>query len=190
MKKLFDDIDKIIISELQKDGRATLSQIGEKIGISHVAVRKRLEKLLKENLINVSANLNMESTDAKTAIITVEVENYERLQKLEELFADCPRVILTLTLSASNLMMVIFGENITTLESIIGVCSVRVQKGIRRSDVQIGNLPLYPKFLPLRICGERNKDNAPCGANCANCKKFMDKKCLGCPPTRCYTGPL
>jgi DNA-binding Lrp family transcriptional regulator len=42
---VMDDINKKIISILQDDGRTSLSEIGKKVGFSHVAVRKRLENL-------------------------------------------------------------------------------------------------------------------------------------------------
>lgn len=190
MSQIFDDVDKIIISELQKDGRIPVVKISKKIGISHVAVRKRLENLLRKNLINISTSINLDSLGGRIAVIIVEVENYSRLNELTNLFQHCPRVIFLSPLSASNLMAVLFGENLSTLESIIGVCSLRVQRGVRRSDVQIGEAPAYPKFIPLRVHSKRDEEKAPCGVNCAGCERFSVKKCLGCPSTRFYDGPL
>jgi len=190
MSQLFDDVGKVIVSELQKDGRASLVSIGKKVGISHVAVRKRLDNILKNNLLNVSASINAESLGGRAAVITVEVENYSRLRELIGLFQDCPRVIFLLTLSASNLMAIFFGENLSTLESTIGACSLRVHKGVRRSDVQIGEAPAYPKFLPLRVQPKRDEETAPCGISCATCERFESKKCFGCPATKFYNGPL
>lgn len=188
--RLFDDIDRVIVSELQKDGRTSLVSIGKKTGISHVAVRKRLGNLLKDDLLKVSAGINVESLGGRVAVITVEVENYPRLKELIGLFQHCPRVIFLFTLSASNLMAVFYGENFSTLESTIGTCSLRVHKGVRRSDVQIGEAPAYPKFLPLRVQSERNKEMAPCGISCVSCERLETKKCFGCPATRFYNGPL
>jgi DNA-binding Lrp family transcriptional regulator len=175
---------------LQKDGRTSLVSIGKKTGISHVAVRKRLGKLLNDELLKVSAGINMESLGGRVAVITVEVENYPRLKQLVGLFQDCPRVIFLSALSASNLMAVFYGEDLSTLESTIGACSLRVHKGIRRSDVQIGEAPAYPKFLPLRVQSERDKETAPCGISCVSCERLESKKCSGCPATKFYKGPL
>ena len=176
---------------MQKDGRIPLSEIAKKAGISHVAILKRLRKLLERKIINVSAAIGAEEiAGSKIAVITAEVENYSRLQELIRLFQSCPRVIFLSALSASNLMTIVFGENMSTLESIIGVCSIRVQKGVRRSDVQIGEIPAYPKFIPIRVMSERESRVAPCGALCMDCGRFKDKMCLGCPATQFYTGPL
>ncbi len=48
-----DEVDKKIVSILQEDGRASLSSIGKELGMSHVAIRKRL-KNLSEKLVKVS----------------------------------------------------------------------------------------------------------------------------------------
>jgi Lrp/AsnC family leucine-responsive transcriptional regulator len=187
---MFDEIDKTIISELQRNGRATLTHMAGKVGISHVAVRKRLEKLLKKEIVDVCACINPEQLNAKIGIVMVEVENYPRLRELMELFKDCPRVLLLSSLSASNLIMVIFGENLSTLESTLGVCSIRVHKGVRRSEVYIGDLPAFPRFLPIRIYTGRKSEMTPCGAECETCISYEDGKCYGCPSTIHYNGPL
>jgi DNA-binding Lrp family transcriptional regulator len=190
MKKPLDQVDRTLVAQLQEDGRTPLSQIGRKVGISHVAVRKRLEKLLGEGLIQVSADLNVEALDAKIAAILVEVENSPRLRELMELFKDCPRTVFLSGLSASNLLTIIVGENMSTLESVIGICSLRVQRGIRRSEVHIGSLPIYPRFLPIRVTPQKKAEVAPCGARCNRCESFKNKKCLACPATKFYRGSL
>jgi len=55
-----DDIDKNLISILQKNGRTSLSDIGKKLGMSHVAVSKRLDKLVGANLVQITAGVNTE----------------------------------------------------------------------------------------------------------------------------------
>lgn len=47
---MFDEADRVIVSELQRDGRTSLADIGRKLGVSHVAVRKRLKRLVKNGL--------------------------------------------------------------------------------------------------------------------------------------------
>jgi len=189
-KNLLDDLDKMIISILQSDGRIPLSRIWEKTGISHVAVRKRLERLLREKLINISTCLNVEALNARIAAILVEVENSKRLKELIDIFKDCPRTIFMTGLSASNLLTIIIGENLSTLESVIGICSLRSQKGIRRSEVYIGSTPIHPQFLPVRVVSNKESEVAPCGANCSLCDNFLSKQCLGCPSTRFYEGSV
>ncbi|MFW9768445.1 MAG: AsnC family transcriptional regulator, partial [Candidatus Thorarchaeota archaeon] len=54
-----DDVDKKLISILQEDGRKSLSDIGKELKMSHVAVSKRLDKLVKkEKLVKVTAGVH------------------------------------------------------------------------------------------------------------------------------------
>ena len=41
---MMDNTDKKLVSILQENGRTSLSEIGKTLGMSHVAVSKRLDK--------------------------------------------------------------------------------------------------------------------------------------------------
>ena len=187
---LMDEIDKKIISLLQEDGRISLIDIGKRLGLSHVSVRKRLMKLC-DDLIKVAAGLDVEKLGFRIAIVNAEVEGHKRLAELLEKFSKCPRIFfMTTTTGAYNLMTMMIAEDTDTLNAIIEVCSVRAQKGIRRSEVTIGEPPIVPKHLPIKIIAEKALEDAPCGINCGKCIRYNQEKCLGCPATRYYRGPL
>jgi len=185
-----DETDKKIISILQEDGRASLSSIGKELGMTHVAVRKRLKNLC-ERLVKVSAGLNAEYLGFRIAIVNAEVETPERLRELLETFSKCPRIVfLTTTTGAYNLMTIMIAEDANTLNAITEACPARAQKGIRRSEATIGEAPEIPKYLPIRIVAAKEDDDAPCGVNCGKCIKYKQEKCLACPATKYYKGPL
>lgn len=185
-----DEVDKKIVSILQEDGRASLSSIGKELEMSHVAIRKRLETL-REKLINISAGLNAEYLGFRVAIVNAEVESSERLRELVDVFSKCPRIVfLTTTTGAYNLMTVMIAEDADTLNAIVEICSVRAQKGIRRSEATIGEAPAIPKYMPIKIVATKVDEDAPCGINCGRCTRYQEKKCLGCPATKYYRGPL
>jgi len=185
-----DEIDKKILALLQKDGRLSLSKIGEKIGLSHVSVRKRLKNLC-ENLVNVSAGLNAEQLGLRVAVVNAEIETPERLQELINKFSKCPRIVfLTTTTGAYNMMTMMVAEDADTLNAIVEVCSIRAQKGIRRSEATIGEAPIVPKYLPIKIVPNKEAEIAPCEINCGKCLRYKNQKCLGCPATKYYRGPL
>jgi Lrp/AsnC family transcriptional regulator for asnA, asnC and gidA len=185
-----DEIDKKIISILQEDSRASLSSIGKKLGMSHVAISKRLKNLCKE-LVKISTGLNAKCLNFRIAIVNAEVETLQRLQELINMFSKCPRIVfLTTTTGAYNLMTVMVAEDSDTLNAIIEVCSVRAQKGIRRSEAIIGEAPVIPKYLPIKIFVNKEDEDAPCKINCGKCLRYQEKKCLGCPATKYYRGPL
>ncbi len=185
-----DEIDRRIISILQQNGRTALVEIGRKTGMTHVGVKRRLERLVKGGLIRISANVDISRLKFKAAIILVEVENYERLQQLIEMFKNCPRIICLATLSGTyNLMVLIAAEDMDTLESmILGECAIRGQRGIRKSDVQIIESFYYPVHFPLRMISKGRSKISPCGLRCDKCGRYKLKKCLACPATIFYRG--
>jgi DNA-binding Lrp family transcriptional regulator len=185
-----DEVDKKIISLLQEDGRASLSSMGNELGMSHVAISNRLENLC-EKLVKVLAGLNAEHLGFRVAIVNAEVETPERLRELVDRFSKCPRIVfLTTTTGAYNLMTIMIAEDADTLNAIVEVCSVRAQKGIRRSEATIGEAPIVPKYLPIKIVPNKEREMAPCGITCGKCLRYKNQKCLGCPATKYYRGPL
>ena len=59
MKKLIDDTDKKIIKLLQKNGRLTNTEIAKELGVTEGAIRKRLNRLVREKIIIITAVLNL-----------------------------------------------------------------------------------------------------------------------------------
>ncbi|KXB07459.1 hypothetical protein AKJ51_01320 [candidate division MSBL1 archaeon SCGC-AAA382A20] len=180
-----DDKDKEILQLLQENGRMSLSKIGEEIGMSHVAVRKRMKKLQKE-ILRVNPALNFEKLGYRLTLISIETENDEVREELVETFQDCPRTILLLnTTGEYNLLAVMLAENQNVQESQMGQCAIRTHPGIRRSEINIGEAPIKPKNIqyapPLK-----NKKTAPCGENCNQCQRYLEEKCIGCPATQYY----
>jgi DNA-binding Lrp family transcriptional regulator len=185
-----DNVDKKIISILQEDGRASLSSIAEQLGMSHVAVKKRLDKLCS-NLVKVSAGINAEYLGFRLAIVYAEVETSKRLRELVNTFSKCPRMVfLTTTTGAYNLMTIMVAEDADTLNAIVHECSARAQMNIRRSEAIIGEAPAVPKYLPVKIIAAKEDEVAPCGINCGKCPKYEQRRCLACPATKYYRGPL
>ena len=78
------------------------------------------------------------------------------------------------------------GENQKYLENLIRTCSLRIEKGIRQSQVYLGEYPIFPKYLPFRIIHPCSVIDAPCGAKCNICDAFIDNNCIGCPSTKFY----
>lgn len=185
-----DQLDKRIIERIQRDGRVALSRISETVGVSHVAIKRRLDKLEKNGWIDISTGLSGEKLDLRFATITAEIENYEKLTHILDQYEDCPRMIYLSSTGGSNILAVLAAEDLSTLESILGTCCLRTSEGVRRSSVEIGKPPRYPKFLPIRITGNKLKRKTPCGLECRKCGRYSEEICLGCPATRYYRGSL
>ena len=55
-----DEVDRKLILHLVKDGRATLKELSDAIGYTSMGVKKRLNRLLKQKLLRVSASVNLD----------------------------------------------------------------------------------------------------------------------------------
>ena len=65
-----DEFDREIISLLQIDGRASNAKITREVGVSEATIRRRLRRLIQDDVVNVIAVPNLEKLGyATTALI-------------------------------------------------------------------------------------------------------------------------
>ena len=64
-----DELDRRIISLLQMDGRASNAKIAREVGVSEGTVRRRLRRLIQEDVVKVIAVPNLEKLGYATALI-------------------------------------------------------------------------------------------------------------------------
>jgi DNA-binding Lrp family transcriptional regulator len=187
-----DNIDQKIITQLQKDGRTSFTELAKITGFTNVGVKKRLIKLEKKGILKISALTNIQKLNLEAAFVLIEIENPDALEKLLKRFKECPRVVnIFTTLGGYNLIALVVAEDQETLKNIsIEKCSLRSGEGIRRSEfIPVGNI-LYSPFLPIRkSLTHRDKTIAPCNVDCRTCKRFNDV-CAGCPAVSGYKGIL
>ncbi|MFW6117773.1 MAG: Lrp/AsnC family transcriptional regulator, partial [Thermoproteota archaeon] len=182
-----DEKDKKILQLLQKDGRISLSKMGEEIGLSHVSVRRRLKKL-EDEVLEISPSLNFGDLGYRLTLVFVEAEDEDVRQELIREYHECPRIIfLTKITGEYNLLAIMFAENQNVQESELGQCAIRTHPGIRRSKVITAEYPLKPEYIPYTP-PKNNRETAPCGPNCSECQRYIEGKCLGCPATKHYKG--
>lgn len=188
-----DDINRIIISQLQLNGRTTFEKLAKIIGFSSMGAKKRVEKLFDKDVLKVSALINAKELDLHAAIVLIEIEGAEAMQKLLERFKECPRVVhIFTTLGGYNVIALVVAENRDTLESIsMEKCSLRSSEGIRRSEFYpIGGIH-YSPFLPVREhLTHKGKETTPCEVDCRPCNRYKEERCVGCPATSYYRGSL
>ena len=190
-----DEVDRKIISQLQLNGRTTFDKLGKIVNFSTMGAKKRVEKLLRNETIKISAILNAEELDFHAAIVLIEMEGTEAMQNLLDRFRECPRVVhIFTTLGGYNIIALMVAENAVTLESIsMEKCSIRSGKGIRRSEFYpIGKI-YYSPFLLMRKRLTRTLKHggiAPCGVDCRPCPRYKVEDCVGCPATSHYKGNI
>ena len=158
-----------------------------------MGVRKRLRKLQDQNLIKVSALLNVELLDLMAAVVLLEMESSEAMYKLLQRFRECPRVVYIFsTLGGYNIIALVIAEDKATLESIsVEKCSLRSGEGIRRSEFYPVGKVHYSPFLPVReYLTHKGRKVSPCDVDCGSCTRYVEHRCVGCPTTQYYRGKL
>ncbi len=152
-----------------------------------------MKKLLDDGVIKVSALLNVEPLNLYAALVMLEMESAEAMQRLLERFRNCPRVVhIFTTLGGYNLIALVVAEDQGTLESIsMEKCSLRSSEGIRRSEFYPIGKVHYAPYLPIREhLTHKGVTVTPCNVDCRPCSRFQLERCVGCPTANYYKGPL
>jgi Lrp/AsnC family transcriptional regulator for asnA, asnC and gidA len=190
---ILDEIDWKVIKHLQLDGRISYRDIGKAIGYTGLGAKKRVEKLLDNEVVRISALINANKLNLQLALIMLETESAEAMRKIVTRYKDCPRIIrFFTTMGGYNLIALVMAENPGTLVSeSMEQCALRSGPGIRRSEFYpIGTIHHSP-YIPLRVDIPNTKTNVtPCGVHCQECPSFGEQRCVGCPSVSQYSGPL
>jgi Lrp/AsnC family transcriptional regulator, regulator for asnA, asnC and gidA len=71
---LLDDLDRSIISELEKDGRRAFREIARSLGVSEGTVRARFHRLEEARVVRIAAIVDpVESSGARLALLLLRV---------------------------------------------------------------------------------------------------------------------
>ena len=82
LKVDLDHVDWKVLNELRLDGRKTFKELGEAVGFTGLGAKKRVEKLLKQEVIRIAPLFNVEKLNVFLAMIFIEVESGEALRKM------------------------------------------------------------------------------------------------------------
>jgi DNA-binding Lrp family transcriptional regulator len=185
-----DEIDQQIISWLGKDARTTLSEIGRKLNLSHVAIRNRLVNLCENNIIKMGVLINILELNIEVVYLLIQTDGAASTRELINRFNECPRIIqMSTVLGQFDLIATVFAEDKHQLETILRTCILRAPHGIRNVSVlSVGRL-VSPPYFPINFKAKHN-GVTPCELNCYECEEYELEHCLGCPATSAYKGSL
>lgn|SRR5690625_237581 len=134
----FDEIDYKLIEELIKDGRKSYVELADKVGLSRVAVKDRIQSLLDNGVIErFTVSINSEKFGKKvSAFFEVDVEP-KQLQLVAQNLADNPNVASVYQMTGpSTLHMHVLVEDFKKLETFINNELYSV-KGITRVESHV-----------------------------------------------------
>jgi DNA-binding Lrp family transcriptional regulator len=178
MKKYPNPTDKLIISELIKNGRASYTKLSKKLKLTPAAVRERILSLIKNKLISINALINPKVFYKFVACIGVEVDP-ESCEIILRKLRNCPLVFQMMkTNGVHNLILNVVATTLDQIECFVNK-RIRSEPGIKHVEINVGN-STSPGFLPLKL--EVDLRQAPCGALCNECEYYKEK-CPGCPST-------
>lgn len=187
MAKKLDTLDLRILGELQRDGRASITALAEKVESSRPTVTSRLNRLLDEGVVLISGGLNLQKFGFKMACVGLEVKQDATRKGVEPRLKGCPRVLNVFrTPDKANIHLAVWGEDDQTINSTIE--SFRDMQGV---DI------VYTHYLGTPIHGDLSinvqpggESETPCGRSCKKCHRYENEWCLGCPATVDYKNPL
>lgn len=101
-----DVIDRHIIASLQEDGRTSNVEVARRVGVSEATVRKRLERLVSEDIIHITAIPCAERVGLTTStFLTLDVE-LSQVDRIADELANSPHVrSIYYTTGASDLIV-------------------------------------------------------------------------------------
>lgn len=187
MVNKIDNLDLKIIHYLQNDGRISLIELAEKVGSSRQTVANRLKRLMDEELIIIAGGLNPRKFGFKMASVGLEVKKESARKEAETYLKDCPRVLnIFRTPGKANIHLTVWGEDDQTISS-----TIESFRDLQNVDI------VYTHYLGTPVHGNiiinlepSNNDETPCGMKCADCYRYNNEWCLGCPASKYYKTPL
>lgn len=145
-----DAVDLKIIQYLSEDGRISFSNIGTKTHLSSVAIKNRVDKLLREKVVRIEARLNIDQFYTMCAQIHVEADAktvdqlIEKFEKRQEVYH------LVRVTGMYNLLIGVVAHNWQNITDFIE-SEIRVLPGVRKIFIITGEIPLLPKTITPRV---------------------------------------
>jgi len=187
----FDKINSVILKSLSEKGKVNFTKIGKSLNLSHVAIKNRYDNLIKSNVIKPTYLVNVSKLGYQLGVLLLEIGK-GGLNKILETYSKCPRLIYIFNIIGEyNYCLIFFAEELNTLETMLNSCMLYNLEGVRKSNIMIMGIQNEDLFVPIDFSVlTGNTENTPCGTCCKFCKSFIEEKCIGCPSTNYYRGPL
>jgi len=187
MDTKLDGLDFRIINFLHENGRITITDLAEKVKSSRPTVTNRLKRLIADEVITVHGGLNLGKFGFKMACVGLEVKNENTRMQVEEILKGCPRVLnFSRTPEKANIHINLWGEDDQTINSMIE--SYRDYPNIDVIYTHYLGTPVHGN-ISINLCSSCGSE-PPCGKNSAECHRYLNGWCRGCPASEVYKNPL
>jgi DNA-binding Lrp family transcriptional regulator len=117
------------------------TKISDTLGVSRVTVKNRMDRMIKEELIILSAKTNIKNQGGKMAMLGLEVKGEEHWDECIRKMSTLPWVLMGFkSMGKSNLRVMIFGETDEILEK--NIDEFRYFHCVNFIDVEILGKPI------------------------------------------------
>ena len=150
---LFDEIDSKIIDLLREDGRRTIAELSNTVGVSPTATRSRVNKLIGDEVLQIVAITNPDKIGLPVAVfITVQTDPaktksvVEELGKLEEvryvaILSGRFDVVFSSALESDEALFELLTEKVGQIPGVARIETFRILKTTKRT---------YDRVWPVR----------------------------------------
>jgi Lrp/AsnC family transcriptional regulator for asnA, asnC and gidA len=132
-----DDLDRLILSALQQDGRTPFTHMAKQAGVSETTIRSRYRHLVEEGIVRTVGIVDPAALDFRApAIITVIVEP-GAIDRVARAVAEIPEVsYLVATLGSRDLIVEVLCRDLAHLTQ---VATERIQMipGVRTAETLV-----------------------------------------------------
>lgn len=132
-----DDLDRRLIAELRADGRASLSDLAKRLGVSRGTVQNRLDRLIEsEVILGFTVRLKSVAADDRIrAIMMIEVAG-KSTRRVVQALRGLPEIhALYSTNGAYDLIAEIEVANLAEFDRVLS--TVRSIEGVARSETSL-----------------------------------------------------
>ena len=140
-----DDTDISITKLLRQDPRMPYTQIADTLGISRVTVKNRMDRMISNELLILSARPNIKNQGGKMAILGLEVKSEADWEECMHKLSNLAWVLMGFkAMGKSNLRVLIYGETDEILEQ--NIDDFRYYECVNFIEVEILGKPIVGTF--------------------------------------------
>ncbi|MBC7128633.1 MAG: winged helix-turn-helix transcriptional regulator [Thermoplasmatales archaeon] len=173
MNATIDNIDRKIISLLQKNPNISQNEIAKEVELSQPSVSARIKRMRENGILASMFGIDIKKVGLHVA--KIEINKNEK----NEFIKDCPYILSVIETVEKNILYIV-SEDFSSLEAI-------AKKHFDMDDFEVV-LSSYPNLVfPIKI---PEKNNGCSNCDCSNCDFYIKGKCIGCPSSLYYRGKL
>ncbi|MBI2040480.1 MAG: Lrp/AsnC family transcriptional regulator [DPANN group archaeon] len=144
---MLDAIDLQILEKLADNGRISLTELSVNSELSRVAIANRIEKLLQNDLLRVSALLNLDRLNYQTLIVELQIDNGKK-SEFKKLISDCPKVVQAFEITGQfNHLLVCSSKSSNSLRRFVDDVLKRYAKECK---VTLSSNPIASGFVHIK----------------------------------------